>query len=83
MTAPINVFLAGVGGQGLVLVNRLLARAAINSSTPANRFSTASTFCPANRRSATIPTTGETRQPSAIELRISARGVPVTPMLPR
>ena len=28
MSAPINIFLAGVGGQGLVLVNRLLARAA-------------------------------------------------------
>ena len=31
----INVFLAGVGGQGLVLVNRLLVRAAVLSGLDA------------------------------------------------
>ena len=35
MSAPLNVFLAGVGGQGLVLVNRLLARAAVLSGLDA------------------------------------------------
>ncbi|MDP8223967.1 MAG: 2-oxoacid:acceptor oxidoreductase family protein [Candidatus Lernaella stagnicola] len=37
---PVNVFLAGVGGQGLVLVNRLLARAAILSDLHAKSTDT-------------------------------------------
>ena len=36
----INVFLSGVGGQGLVLVNRLLARAAILSGLDAKSTDT-------------------------------------------
>lgn len=36
----INIFLAGVGGQGLVLVNRLLARAAILSGLDAKSTDT-------------------------------------------
>ena len=40
MRAPINVFLAGVGGQGLVLVNRLLARAAVLSGLDAKSTDT-------------------------------------------
>ncbi len=37
---PLNVFLSGVGGQGLVLVNRLLARAAILSGLDAKSTDT-------------------------------------------
>lgn len=40
MSAPVNIFLAGVGGQGLVLVNRLLARAAILSGLDAKSTDT-------------------------------------------
>ncbi len=41
MTRPtVNVFLAGVGGQGLVLVNRLLGRAAILSGLDAKSTDT-------------------------------------------
>ncbi len=40
MSAPINIYLAGVGGQGLVLVNRLLARAAVLSGLDAKSTDT-------------------------------------------
>jgi indolepyruvate ferredoxin oxidoreductase, beta subunit len=40
MTAPVNIFLAGVGGQGLVLVNRLLAQAAVLSGLDAKSTDT-------------------------------------------
>ncbi len=40
MSAPLNIYLAGVGGQGLVLVNRLLARAAFLSGLDAKSTDT-------------------------------------------
>lgn len=40
MIAPINLFLSGVGGQGLVLANRLLARAAVLSGLDAKSTDT-------------------------------------------